>query len=192
MIHGGYMFKIFKEWFSVNLNDYDNIGVNLEINKVIFGAVIALIIGVIFLDLYRANIKLMVTQLTRHNAKNEDDAKTLSSIGLNNNKIIRWLLTKENFLTKIVGRKGEKKFEYEEYKTLSNKERIEAGKFDIETAEFYIREDKSDLAAGVMEKYGASVQSTVMTCVLIAIVSICIIACMPEMLEMINNLLRRS
>ena len=192
MIHGGYMFKIFKEWFSVNLNDYDNIGVNLEINKVIFGAVIALIIGVIFLDLYRANIKLMVTQLTRHNAKNEDDAKTLFSIGLNNNKIIRWLLTKENFLTKIVGRKGEKKFEYEEYKTLSNKERIEAEKFDIETAEFYIREDKSDLAAGVMEKYGASVQSTVMTCVLIAIVSICIIACMPETLEMINNLLRRS
>ena len=186
------MFKIFKEWFSVNLNDYDNIGVNLEINKVIFGAVIALIIGVIVLDLYRANIKLMVTQLTRHNAKNEDYAKTLSSIGLNNNKIIRWLLTKENFLTKIVGRKGEKKFEYEEYKTLSNKERIEAEKFDIETAEFYIREDKSDLAAGVMEKYGASVQSTVMTCVLIAIVSICIIACMPEMLEMINNLLRRS
>ena len=186
------MFKILKECFSINLNDYDNIGINLEINKVIFGAVVALIIGVIFLDLYRTNIKLMVTQLTRHNAKNEDDAKTLSAIGLNNNKIIKWLLTKENFLTKIVKRKGEKKFGYEEYKALSKKERIAAEKFDMETAEFYIKEDKSDLAAGVMEKYGASVQSTAMTCILIVIISICVIACMPEILEIINNLLRHS
>ena len=184
------MFKILKECFSINLNDYDNIGVNLEINKVVFGTFIALIVGVIFLNVYRGNIKLVVTQLTRHNAKCEDGAKTLSDIGLNNNKIIKWLLSKENFLTKIVGRKGEKKFEYEEYKALSNKERIEAEKFDIDEAEFYIREEQSDLAAGVMEKYGTSVQNTVMTCLLIAIVSICIIVCMPEILEIVNNLLR--
>ena len=187
---GGFMYKVLKECFSINLNDYDNIGINLEINKVILGAFIALIVGVVFLNLYRGSIKLVLMQLTRHGAKNEEDAKTLSEIGLNNNKVVRWMLKRENLLTKIVGRKGEKKYEYEEYKALSNKERVEIEKFDIDTAEFYIKEEQSTLAAGAMERYGTSVQRTVMTCVFIALVSICVIACMPEILDVVNDLLR--
>ena len=186
------MFKILKEYFSINLNDYDNIGINLEINKVIFGAFVALIIGVIFLNIYRGNIKIVVTQLTRHNAKCEDEAKTLAEIGLGKNRIVKWLLSQENLLTKIVGRKGERKFEYEEYKALSKKERAEAEKFDINAAEFYIRDEQKDLATRAIENYGTSVQRTAVTCLLIAIISICVIICMPEILEIINNLLRQT
>jgi hypothetical protein len=184
------MFKVLKECFSSNLNDYDNIGINREINKVILGAVIALIVGVIFLNVYRGNIKLVVTQLTRHKSKSEEDAKTLTELGLDNNRITKWMLSRENLLTKIVGRKGEKKYGYEEYKALTKKERIEAEKFDINTAEFYIREEQRDLAKGAMERYGTSIMHTTMTCVFIAIISVCVIASMPEILDIINNLLR--
>ena len=184
------MFKVLKDCFSINLNDYDNFYVDLEINKVILGAFIALIIGVILFNLYRGTIKIVVSQLVRHNAKCEEEAKTLSEIGLDKSKMVRWMLSGENLLTKIVGRKGEKKYEYEEYKALSKEERRDAEKFDMDTAEFYIREDKSTLASGVVERYGTSVQRTVVACVFIAIIGMCVIACMPEILEVIDNLLK--
>ena len=187
--YGGFMFEVLKKCFSINLNDYEKINVKLEINKVVLGTLIALIIGVIFFNLYRGTIKLVVAQLVRHNAKNEDNAKTLSEIDLDKNKAVRWMLSGENLLTKIVGRRGEKRYEYEEYKALSKKERQEAEKFDIDAAEFYVRDEQSSLASTVVEGYGTSVMRTVVACVFIAIVGICIIACMPEILELINNLL---
>lgn len=184
------MFEVLKECFSVNLKDYDKLAINLEINKVILVAFIAFILGDILFNLYRSSIKLTVTQLARHNAKSEDNAKTISEIGLAKNRIVKWMLSRENLLTKIVGRKGEKKYGYEEYKSLSNKERKEICKFDIDTAEFYIREEKSDLAVGIMEKYSTSVKRTIAECVFIAMICVCVIACMPGLLELINNLLR--
>ena len=186
------MFKVLKECFSINLNEYDNFNVNLEINKVVFGAFIALIIGVVFLNLYRNTIKLVVMQLIRHNARNEENAKMISELGIDKNKLVRWMLSGENLLTKIVGREGEKRYTYEEYKVLSKKERKEAENFNVDEASFFVREEYSDLANNVVERYGTSVQRTVATCVFIAIIGICIIVCMPEILDLINNLIKNA
>ncbi len=181
------MVKIFKECFSTNLNEYDNIGINLEINKVILVAFTALIVGVIFFNFYRRNIKLAVSQLIRHGAKSEDNAKTLGEIGLTNFAPIRRMLLGENLLTRIVARVGEKRYEYNEYKALTKEEKKKISTVDFATAKFYIREDKLYLADEVATRYGASRLNTVIACVFAAIVCVCLIACMPGILNVINN-----
>ena len=50
------MFEVLKKCFAINLNDYENINFNLEINKVIFGAFCALMVGVVILSIYRGTI----------------------------------------------------------------------------------------------------------------------------------------
>ena len=183
------MIKAFKECFSTNLNEYDKIGIDLEINKVVVGLAVAMIIGIIFFNTYRQNMKIMVSQLIRHGAKSEENAKTLSSLGLGKSVLIKRMLSRDNLLTKIVARKGEKRYGYEEYVGFSKEEKKALERVDFDTAEFYIREDKATLADGVAARYGASILNTVMSCVFVALMCACIIACMPGILNVINKIL---
>ena len=183
------MLKIFKDCFSVNLNEYDNFNVSLEINKVILIAFAALIIGIILFNFYRRNIKLAVSQLIRHGAKSEDKAKTLGEIGLGNVTPIKRMLLGENLLTRIVARVGERRYEYDEYKALTKEEKEKISTVDFATAKFYIREDKLALADNVAARYNSSVLNTVISCVFAAIVCVCLIACMPGILNLINNVI---
>ena len=184
------MLGVIEKHFSINLNDYDAIGFNLEINKVVLGTFVALILGVIFLNAYRGNIRIMVMQLTRHNAKSEDSAKTLKELGLHNSKYLKRLLSSDNEMTRIVGRVGEVKYTYEEYKALSKKEKRSRVSIDFDEAKFYLREVETDRIAKVIDKYNVSLMRTVATCVFFAIFCGCIIACMPELLNIINNMLK--
>ena len=183
------MLKIFKDCFSVNLNEYDNIGVNLEINKVILIAFTTLIIGIIWFNFYRRNIRFAVSQLIRHGAKSEDNAKTLGELGLGNLAPIKRMLLGENLLTRIVARVGERRFEYDEYKALTKEEKEKISTVDFATAKFYIREDKMYVAEEVTARYGYSLLNMIIACVFAAIVCVCLIACMPGILNVINNAL---
>lgn len=186
------MIRVLKECFSINLNEYNNIGIDLEINKLIMALSAALMIGIVFLNLYRGNIKLVVAQLTRHGAQSEESAKTLEELKLDKNRVVKRLLSGDNLLTKIVATAGEKRYTYEEYKTLSKEEKLKIEKKDVFESSFYIREEKSDLARNVVERYGTSIQRTVISCVFVALITMCIIACMPGLLNTINNLLENT
>ena len=183
------MLKIFTDCFSINLNEYDNLGVSLEINKVILVAFAALIIGIIYFNFYRRNIKLAVSQLIRHGAKNVDNAKTLGELGLSNFAPIKRMLLGENLLTRIVARVGERRYEHDEYKALTKEEKAKISTVDFATAKFYIREDKYYLADEVAARYGSSVLNTVISCVFAAIVCVCLIACMPGILNVIDSII---
>ena len=183
------MFEVLKKCFAINLNDYENINFSLEINKVILGAFIAMVIGVIMLDIYRGSTRTVIMQLTRHEAKTVEDAKTLNEIGLGNSRIVKKLLSGHNILTGVVARVGEVKYGYEEYKALSKEEKKESEKIDFASARFYIREESADRASQITERYVTSVPRTVASCTFVAILCICVIACMPEILSLINGLL---
>ena len=184
------MFEALKRHFAINLKSYDNINVNLEINKIVLGTFIVLILGVVILNNYRGNVRLMVMQLTRHNAKDEESAKTLKQLGLQKSASVKKLLSGDNTLTKIVARVGEVKYSYEEYKALSKKEKKAEVKINFDEATFYLCEDQSDRIANVLDKYNVTTGRTVATCALIAIFGGCLIACMPEILNIVNNLLK--
>lgn len=183
------MFEVLKKCFDINLNDYENIKFDLEINKVILGAFVVLMVGIVYLSFYRGSIRVVIIQLMRHNADSEENAKTLGELGFDKSRIVKRLLSRDNILTKTVARVGEKKYDYEEYKSLSKEEKRESEKIDFSEAKFYIGEDNKDRAMNIVDRYVTSIPRTIASCVFIAIVCVSVIACMPEILNLINNLL---
>lgn len=185
------MSEILKKAFEINLNDYENINFNLEINKVVLGASIALIIGIILFNTYRAKIRLLVMQLIRHEAYSEESGKTLMELRIDKTFVLKYLLNGNNILTKIVARVGEKHFTYEEYVALSKEERAKAELIDFETAAFYIRDDKKEFALSVVDKYNTSLTKTILAIVFVISMCVCVVFCMPGILNVISNLLKQ-
>ena len=183
------MIDTLKKCFAINLSDYDNINFSLEINKVVLGACIALILGIVFLNLYRSNMRITVVQLTRHKARDEESAKTLRELGLANSRVIKKLLSGDNTLTKVVARVGALEYDYETYKAMDKKERLEAERIDFENARFYISESGATRAAFIAERYTSTLFGTILSCAFIAIICICIIVCMPGILDVVDGLL---
>ena len=184
------MVEVLKKCFATNLNEYNNIGIDFEINKFLVWVSAATMVGIIFLNLYRRNIKLLVSRLFMHKAKSEETAKTLSELGLAESRGIKRMLTGENLLTKIVGRVGESKYSYEEYKALPKKEKVKRTSIDFSSAGFYVRNEHFLLGESVCFKYSTSIVRTVVECVFVVMICTCLIACMPGILNVINNLLK--
>ena len=182
------MLELLKKCFAVNLNDYENININLEINTVVLGTFIAVILGVVFLHVYRGSIRLAVMQLTRHGATSEENAKTLKELGLYDSRVIRRLLSSHNVLTRVVERVGAVKYDYDTYVKMSKEERAEADKIDFDFAKFYIKEEESNRAGFIVERYVTSLPRTLATCLFFAILCGCVIACMPGILDVVNSL----
>ena len=183
------MIEILKKCFEINLEDYENIKFSLEINKVVLGTFIAIIVGILVLNTYRGSIRFMVMQLKRHNALDEDGAKTLKELGLDNSRILKRLLSSQNMLTKTVARVGATQYDYETYVKMDKAARREAERVDFESARFYINKSEADRAAFIIERYAVSIPRTLATCVFFAILCGCVIAWMPGILEILNDLI---
>lgn len=186
------MFEVIKRCFNINLNDYENINFDLEINKVIAGASIVLMIAIVLFHIRRGNIRNAVMQLIRHGAFSEENAKTVKELGVEGSSIIKALLSGDNQLTKVVARVGEKQYSYEEYVKLDKKEKEAIDLVDFEVERFYVREGMKDRAWQIVDRYVTSVPRTVAVCIFVSIITFCIIACMPGVLQMIDNLLESA
>ena len=184
------MFEIFKKCFEINLNDYENIKFSLEINKVVLGASIVLIIGIILFNTYRSTIRNVVMQLIRREANSEENAKTVDELRLNRTFALKYVFKGNNVLSKIVARVGEKQYSYDEYVALDKKERAKIDSVDFDSARFYLKEEERDLALSIVDKYATSPLRTAMAAALVGIVCICIIACMPGILNVIDKILK--
>lgn len=186
------MLETLKKYFEINLDNYKNINFSLEINKVILGAYIVMVIGIIYLSVFRKNTRLMVMQLTRHGAKNEDSAKTLKELRLADSRGVKKLLAKNNLLTKTVARVGAQQYDYETYVAMSKKERKAAEKIDFDTARFYIKEEETNRAGFIIERYDVTVTKTVLSCLLVAIICGILIVCMPSILDTVDGWLTKT
>ena len=174
------MIEFLKTCFSINLNEYENIGIDLEINKVLVIGFAAFIVGIILYNAYRRNINLVLSQLIRHGARSEESAKTLKELRLNGMSAIKRMLTKDNLLTKFVARVDRET----ETKDVATEVSI-----DFTTAKFYIKADKYLIAESMSTRRDSSLMNTVIACVFSVIVCLCIVACMPGILNIINALL---
>lgn len=187
---GGSMLEFFKKIFSVNLNEYSYININLEINKVVLAATAAFIIGIVIMSNYRRNVRTVALQLTRHGAESEETSKTLAELGLGSNKAIIKLLSPGAMLTKFVARVGEVTNNYEDYVTMSKEEKKNLEKIDYNEARFYIREEHRAKIEDFVGKYDVSIQSIVVSCVLVGVIGISVILAMPEILNTINSIIK--
>lgn len=176
------MLEFLKTCFSINLNEYENIGIDLEINKLLAITFLAFLVGIVLYNTYRRNINLTLSQLIRHGAKNEESAETLKELRLDKIGTVRRLLLGDNLLTKLVARVDGKNESKEGEKA--------EGKNDIFTARFYIREEKYLLAESMSTRRDSSLVNTVIACAFTVILGVCIICCMPGILNIINTLLK--
>ena len=91
-----------KNYLSLNLNEYENIGMNLPIVKLLLAVAVAFIVAIIIINYSKRNLYLMVKQLMRHGAMGEESAKTLSELKLNEIRGIKRALVNSSQMKSIV------------------------------------------------------------------------------------------
>ena len=179
------MLEFLKTCFSINLNEYEYIGIDLEINKILAMLFTALAVGIVLYNNYRRSIITVLSQLIRHGAKSEETAKTLRELRLDGIGAVRRMLLGDNLLTKLVAR-VDTDGKISEGETEENTKKT----VDLSSARFYVKEEKYLLAESMSTRRDHSLLNTVIACVFTVIFGVCIIACMPGILNIINNLLQ--
>ena len=189
------MYGFYKNYISLNLKDYSGIGIDLEITKLLFAFFIGMIAATIVINYNRASTSLVIKKLLRHEALTEESAKTLSELSANLFGV-KMLLKSNGRIKRIIKRVGQQEYTYEEY--MSRKKKKDKGvdsncfkeeKIDFISARFYISEDRITEANGIVDRSETSVINTVLFCILITAVFICLVFLMPEILNLINNAL---
>lgn len=195
-----------KDYLSVNLADYENIGVNFEISKFLLVVLIGLCISFFVIDWHRGYMLLTVKKLFRHEALDEDSAKTLGELGIERSFSVRWALSHDTRLSKIVKRVGAVEYTYEEYIELmkqskKNKKTFTLGKKSVDkpqdtqldskpdftVARFYVNPKRMSEARDIEQNYSSSVIKTAVFCLMFVIIFVGITLIMPELLSFINS-----
>ena len=196
--------KYINDYLSLNLADYDNIGIDFEISKFLLAVLVGLCISFFVIDWHRGYMLLAVKKLFRHGALDEASAKTLGELGLDRSFSVKWALSHETRLAKIVKRVGEIEYTYEEYielekqKKRKNKAKLandgaegaaltQSDKPDFKTARFYLNSNRIDQAREIEQNYSSSVIKTSVFCLMFVIIFVGITLIMPELLSFINS-----
>jgi len=199
--------NFYEKYFLINLKDYSNIGLDLEINKILFCILVGAVLAIAIIGYRKAGISRVVKALLRHEAKNEESAKTLDELKINSPSVRTVLSATEGRLAKIISRVGATRYTYEEYieamkkpkgKTADDAKNNEKShsplteeKVDFATARFYIAEDKIEEAKSIFDRSDSPMLHTVLTCVLLISLYTCILFAMPGILEVVNAFLSK-
>jgi len=146
--------KLIKDFFRLNLNDYEGFEIAFPIGAFIFAVAVATVAAVFAMTYYKRTNTALYKQLLRHGAIEEEKAKTLKELRLLDSRAVKSALSRSGQLTHIVKRAGETPLTYEEYVASAKKGGYKTQKIDFETAKFYIAPDKTDVAKKTV--YGAN------------------------------------
>jgi len=180
------MKEFYIQFIELNTNDYVNLGGDLEINKLLLILTPIVVICCLFVNLFRKNMFYTVKQLSRHNAVDEESAKTLTALGLGRNGIIKWMLSRDGQLSRIVKRKGAPSYTYEEYTQLAKEKKLKEEKIDFSTAEFYLADDSDLRVKKMIERYDISPFKTALVCIFTFIIMVLIMLLMPDILSLVD------
>ena len=100
------MKEFYTRFFLINLNEYYNLGVDLQINILLLILLPIVLLVWIAFHIMRNNTFVIVKRLARRGAFDEESAKTLRELGLFNKWVLRLMLSGEGQITKIVKRVG--------------------------------------------------------------------------------------
>lgn len=205
--------KIYNDYFCVNLKDYDKIGIDLEINKILLFLFLGLIAATVFISITSANTSLLLKKLLRSDAFSEEKAKKLSELGLSDNRAVKSLLSKGSGpIDKIIRFVGYQKPTYEEYVEYQNQQKKAKYKPnsgekydkksisdesidrisispDLSSVSIYIDPEKKDYAERIYKINSTSITKTVLSCLAILAFYLLIFFLMPGILSLINGIL---
>ena len=200
----------FSELFLLNAKDYLGTVTNVYINVILLFVSVALCIACFFINYHKSYTVLVIKQLLRHGATSEESAITLADMRLNNTYGLKAALSRDGQLTRIVKRVGFSQPTYEQYKeaeekrkalykdkSVSKEEKKAAkslwkkqsrAKIDFATAKFFIPEESVKRAELIKEKENPTLLRTILVCVLILALYVCIMLLMPSILRLISNI----
>ena len=175
-----------KEFFILNLNDYENIPFYFPIGLLITLLTAAICVAVFVINFHNGYIFAMIKQLIRHGARDDASAKTLTQLRLDKTLGLKSALSRSGRLTYIIKRVGETKPSYEEYVASRKKRGYKEEKIDFSIARFYIPSELSDRAQGVLEKSNASILRPVIISAILIGVWLLLALFLPDLLSYIN------
>ena len=177
--------ELYEKYFSINLKNYHNIGLDLEINKLLFAFLVATVVAIIAISVIRSTMYTVIKALMRHEAKDEESAKTLGELGLCSFRY-KNALKSNSQLRRAVEISGQKKYTYDEYVALS-KEKGFKDEINFDEAKIYIKEQEKTSASRIFEMKKPSIVETVLLCLLVTALTVCVMLFMPTILMTINN-----
>lgn len=200
----------FSELFLLNAKDYLGTVTNVYINVILLFVAAALCIACFFINYHKRYTVLIIKQLLRRGATSEDNAITLADMRLNNTYGLKAALSRDGQLTRIVKRVGFSQPTYEQYKeaeekrkalykdkSVSKEEKKAAksrwkeqsrAKIDFAAAKFFIPEESVKRAELTREKENPTLLRTILVCVFILALYVCLMLLMPSILRLISNI----
>jgi hypothetical protein len=172
--------------FYLNAKDYLDTVSDIPINIILLLVAVGLCAASVLINLHKTYTVRIIKSLLRKEATDEQNAKTLSELHIDNIPLLKRALSRDSQLTKIVKRVGYTAPTYEEYMA-SLKEKKKKEKIDFSTAKFLIPKENVDRAKLICEKENPTLLRTVLICLFIVAITVCIMMLMPSILTFISN-----
>lgn len=176
------------KYLELNLKDFENFGFDLEITKLLGLVFLGIMIAAVAMNLINQNTHLIIKSLLRHECTTEEKAKTLSELRITSVFAARVAFSDSGRLNKVIKRVGEKEYSYDEYIKMQ-KEKKKPEKLDSKTTPLYIPTEKLDEAKKIFDKGAPTVIDSVLVCVLLVALYVCLAFIMPTLVSLINSML---
>lgn len=176
-----------KDLIMLNAKDFLEIGSDVYINLIMLIIAAALCVASFFINFHKTYTVNIIKQLLRREATSEETAKTLSELHLENQRGLKSALSRKGQLTSLIKRAGYVEPTYEEYMAQAKEKKLKREKIDFLTARFYIPQESQDKAKRIKERENPTIARTVLVCVLILSLCVCLMLLMPGILRLISN-----
>ena len=170
----------------LNFKDYKNLNFNFPIGIILILFMIAFPIAVFFINKKRNTISFAMKQLVRHEAFNEQSAKSLSALRLSNLKSFKKMLTSSGQLSSMIKIVGYQKPSYEDY-IKAKKEKKNLEKPNFEEVKIFISEDSREKAETIAESEITPIWKPILIAAVGVIILVLLFIFMPEILDFLNS-----
>lgn len=175
-----------EEFFSLNLNQFENFGVNFPIGAFLLIFSVAMCAAIFIYNYQKRCTGLILKQLVRHNATNAESAKTLKELHLETNFYLKAALSRGGMLTHLVKSANSETPTYEEYVSNSKKRGYKEAKIDFKEAKFYIPEEQKAKAKRLVEGSGGEWLKSAISAAVIILVLVILMLFLPDILDAVN------
>ncbi len=179
--------KFIKDFFLLDLSQFENIAIYLPIGVIFTSLALALCVAVFIINYHKRYTTQLLTQLIRHEALDEQGAKTLGALRLDKLFGLKSALSRKGQLTYMVRRVGETQQTYEEYLAVSKKRGYKEEKINFDEARFYIDPERADRAKRLVETTNTEWWRPTLMAVFIIAIWVIMALSLPELLEWLNE-----
>jgi hypothetical protein len=159
------MFSSLKNFWKLNLSEYENIGIDFPIGIFFVLLCILFCVSIFVIYFHTKMSSELLTALVRHEAFDKEHAKTLKGLRVDF-WAVRLELTKNNRIARMVAIKDREELTYDEYIALNRKSAGEYNKIDFDKAEIYLKPSEIETAKTIAEKQSASILTPIIISVL--------------------------